>query len=247
MQLTITTLNIQGFSAWDESDTWEKRLPHILNYLQETDSDIICFQEVTFLPEFSAHNTAQVVNKHLNYPFEVSDITRLQEGVVHKVYREGLATIAKLPIAKSDTIVLERAKGDEHHRIIQCIDFLLPNGEILKIANIHFSITDYVDFATPHLQETINILKERGEERIIIGDFNHVALESLESLWGDTYNSTSDMPYITYPVWHDGPKHGPKRVDYALVPKSYSIESISTSQDGLSDHRALTITIKLPN
>ncbi|OJU87401.1 hypothetical protein BGO17_00110 [Candidatus Saccharibacteria bacterium 49-20] len=247
MNITLTTLNLQGFESWGTSDTWEKRVPNVVRYVNETKPDIICFQEIVYLPEISPFNPAQLLNQQLNYPFEASSITRLQVGRKYPVYREGLATLSKLTVTKTDTVVLKQAEGDAHNRIVQFIDVQLPDGGMLKIANVHFSITDYVDFATAHIQETINLIKARGEKRIIIGDFNHVRLEDLEDIWGEDYNSTSDVPYVTYPVWYEGPKHGPKRVDYALVPKEYEITSIAVSPDGLSDHRALTVTISLPN
>lgn len=246
MLLTVTTLNLQGFDSWGTSDTWEKRVPNVVRYVHDTQPDIICFQEIVYLPEISPFNPAQLLNEELKYPFETSTVTRLQQGRKYPVYREGLATVSRLPITKSDAIVLKKADGDEHNRIVQFIDFQLPDGKIIKIANVHFSITDYVDYATAHIQETLDLIKARGEKRIVIGDFNHVRLEELKSVWGEDYHSTSDTPYVTYPVWYEGPKHGPKRVDYALVPKEYDITSITVSPDGLSDHRALTVTIELP-
>lgn len=236
MKLTITSLNLQGFEEWEE------RKPRILNYLSKVSPDVVFFQEAVFLPGISPHNQAQLLNQELGYPFEVSTISRLQVGVEHPIYREGLALLSKYPISSSDTVSLKKEEGDELNRILQMIDIVV-DGAIIRLGNVHFSITDDVDYATPHLQETLDILESRNEKRVLIGDFNLSYLEESESLWGENYKSTAEVPYITYPSWHEGPK----RTDYALIPNEYSYDSIKVSEDGLSDHRALTIVIDIPD
>ncbi len=195
-----------------------------------------------FLPSISPHNQAQLLNQTLGYPFEVSTVSRLQVGLEYPIYREGLALLSKFPISSSDTLSLKKEEGDELNRIVQMVDVVV-NGNIIRLGNVHFSITDIVDYATPHLQETLDILKSRHEKRILIGDFNLTYLEESETLWGADYKATTEVPYITYPTWHEGPK----RTDYALIPNEYTFDSIEVSEDGLSDHRALTIVIDIPD
>jgi endonuclease/exonuclease/phosphatase family metal-dependent hydrolase len=235
MKLTLTSLNLQAFEDWDA------RLPHILDYLGQTKADILLLEEVVYLPTISPFTPAHLLNHALNYPYESIDVTRLQEGTVYPIYREGLATLSHIHIVKSESIILQKSEDDAVNRIVQLIDFRQGDA-IIKLAHVHFSITDFVDYATPHLKETLELLKSRGEKRIIMGDFNLTYLEDSQELWGDDYRSTCDTPYVTYPLWKDGPK----RVDYALVPKEYTIESVTTSPDGLSDHRALTVVISIP-
>jgi endonuclease/exonuclease/phosphatase family metal-dependent hydrolase len=232
MKLTLTSLNLQGF------DDWETRSPLIINYLKQTDADVVVFQEAVFLPSVSPHNQAQLLNQDLNYPYEISTISRLQKSHDFPVYREGLALISKYHIRSSDTLILKKADGDEHNRILQLID-VWAGDQIIRIAHVHFSITDYVDYATPHLEETLAILASRNEKRILIGDFNLTHLEESHHLWGDSYKASTEVDYITYPSMN-------KRTDYALIPKDYEFTSITVSEDGLSDHRALTVTLDIP-
>lgn len=231
MKIKLTSLNLQAFDRWDE------RKPRILNYLKDTDSDVVVFQEAVFIPTISSHNQAQLLNQDLNYPYEMSTISRLQESHKYSVYREGLALISKYHIRSSDTLILKKAEGDEHNRILQLVDVWI-DGTIVRIAHVHFSITDITDYATPHLEETLSILKARNEKRIIIGDFNLTHLEESSYLWGDEYIASTEVPYITYPSMG-------KRTDYALIPKEYTFIDIAVSGDDLSDHRALTVVIKM--
>lgn len=229
MKLSITSLNLQGFDHWDNRD------PKILNYLSRVDSDVVVFQEAVFLPDISPHNQAQLLNQDLHYPFEVSTISRLQPSPDYSVYREGLALLSKHPITSSDTLVLKKEDGDQHNRILQLIDIKVDE-KIFRIGHVHFSVTDTVDYATPHLKETLSILKARKEKRILVGDFNLTHLEETASLWQDEYIASTSVDYVTYPSMH-------KRIDYALIPKEFQFVSIKVSEDGLSDHRALTVEI----
>ena len=234
MKIKLTSLNLQGFEDWDA------RKPKILDYLKKEDSDVVVFQEAVFIPDISPHNQAQLLNQDLEYPYQVSTISRLQPSVHYRTYREGLALISKYHIRSSDTLILKKAEGDEHNRILQLIDIWIGD-QIIRIGHVHFSITDVVDYATPHLEETLAILKARNEKRILIGDFNLTYLEETSALWENDYKASTEVSYITYPSWHEGPK----RTDYALIPKEYSFSSITVSEDGLSDHRALTVEINL--
>ncbi|MNH58508.1 Endonuclease/Exonuclease/phosphatase family protein [compost metagenome] len=229
--MKITTLNLQGF------DNWEERVAYITAHLKHESPDLILFQEVVFLPEINARNQVQLLNANLQYPYQQTAISRLQVGLEYPVYREGLGCLSRHPIATSDIIVLKQAPGDEHQRIVQLLDIAVGD-EIIKLAHVHFSITDFTDFATPQLEETLALLKARGEERIIVGDFNLNHLEESIELWGDTYDASTKFPYISYPSME-------KRNDYFLIPKHYSFKTFTVSDDErISDHNALTTTIE---
>jgi endonuclease/exonuclease/phosphatase family metal-dependent hydrolase len=227
----ITTLNLQQFIDW------QSRQPAILEYLQSISADVILFQEVVFLPTISPYNQVQLLNQTLGYPYSHSAITRLQDSPNYETYREGLAALSKYPVTQSDTIILKKAAGDEHNRIVQLLDISF-NDKIIKFANVHFSLTDKADFATAHLKETLEILAMRGEDRIIAGDFNLENLADLSDVWEDRYRCSSEKDYVSFPSMD-------KRVDYFLIPKNYSFIDISTSDDSLSDHRAVTVDIDL--
>ena len=234
--MKLSSVNLQGF------ESWETRKPYILNFLREQNADIVLFQEVVFLPEISPFNPAQLLNQELGYLSEHSVISRLQIGIDHPVYREGLAIISKHPIVKSDIVSLQKDPEDECQRFIQLVDISIDET-IVKLAHVHFSVTDFTDYATPQLKETLDIIKNRGETRIIAGDFNLEFLEQRAELWQEDYIASTDVPYATFPSWKP---HG-KRVDYFLIPKTYQFDSIVTSDESLddliSDHRALTVTI----
>lgn len=229
MELTVTSLNVQGFFGWND------REKHITDYLTKMNSDVIFLQEVTYIPEISPYTQADLLNQTLRYPYEHASISRMQTSPDFAHYREGLAVLSKYPITKSDVLVLKKDPADEHLRLVQFIDVITTDGTALKLANIHLSITDFTEqFARAQLEELLQILASRGETRIIGGDFNMRQLDLHADLWQDKYVASSRVPYITYPSEN-------KRMDYFLIPKELAFTAIATSPDGLSDHRALSI------
>jgi len=229
--MKLTTLNLQGFTDW------QQRKPEIVEYLKITDPDVILFQEVVFIPDISPLNQVQILNEELNYPYEHSAVTRLQPSHEYTTFREGLAMLSKYPVTKTDTVVLKQEVGDEHNRILQLADLRIGDHAVL-LANVHFSLTDTTDFATAHLKETLEIIKNKEEERIIAGDFNIDHLEQLSDIWDEQYEASTKIPYVSYPAMN-------KRNDYILVPKPLVFAELSTSGDELSDHRAVTVEIDL--
>lgn len=231
--MKITTLNLQGF------DHWETREAAIITYLTSEAPDVVLFQEAVYLPDISPYNQAQLLNSTLHYPYQQSVISRLQVGLEYPVYREGQVALSRHPIVSSDTLVLKQAEGDHHQRIVQLLDVYIDE-QVVPIANVHFSITDDFDFATPQLQELLDLLASRGEQRIIMGDFNLNDLDASAELWQNDYISSTMFDYLSYPSMN-------KRNDYILVPKNYTLDAVTTSGDDLSDHRALTATVSLLN
>jgi len=228
--MKITTLNLEGFADWQHRES------RIIDYLNIVDPDVIVFQEVVFIPDISAFNQVQLLNQKLGYSYEHSAVTRLQPSRVYETFREGLAMLSKHPVLKTDTVILKKAAGDEHNRIVQMID-IQRDGHVVKLANVHFSLTDFTDYATAHLVETLEIIANKNEARIIAGDFNIDHLEALSDIWGENYKASTKIPYISYPLEN-------KRNDYMLVPKAYEFTNISTSGNNLSDHRAVTVKIE---
>jgi endonuclease/exonuclease/phosphatase family metal-dependent hydrolase len=230
MKLTFGSLNVQSFTDW------ETRKPTLVDYFRGTDPDIILFQEVTFLPQFSPYTQPTLLNQELGYPYEATHVTRLQPSHEYDTYREGLGILSKWPILRSETLILKQQSHDEHQRIVQLVD-LLCHKKIVKLAHVHFSISDNDEnLPRQHLYELMEILTARGETRIIGGDFNMNDIDIHADLWQDDYISSSTVPYMSYPPMS-------KRVDYFLLPKSYDFLDIKTSGDGLSDHRALEVAI----
>ena len=225
--MRITTLNLRGFFDWDA------RSPQIVAYLRGIDPDVVLFQEVVFLPDVSPFSPVELLNRDLGLPFRHEAITRLQRGRTHPVYREGLAVLSKLPLASTQTLALQHETGDPHQRIVQLVDVAAEDG-LWPLANVHLSVRD--DFALHHLGEVLTIVRDRGERRVLGGDFNVNHLERHAALWHDAVLTSTVARYRSHPSSEEND-------DYFLVPTEFRIDRVQVSGDGLSDHEAITVDL----
>ncbi|WP_375387012.1 endonuclease/exonuclease/phosphatase family protein [uncultured Amnibacterium sp.] len=225
--MRITTLNLRGFFDW------EHRASTVAEYLRGLDPDVILFQEVVFLPEVSPFSPVELLNRALAYPQRHEAITRLQHGRTHPVYREGLAVLSKAPVTATQTLALQHEQGDPHQRIAQLLDVAAPDG-VWPLANVHLSVRD--DYALHHLGEVLGILRDKGERRILGGDFNVDHLERHAALWHDAVLTSSIASYQSHPSSHEND-------DYFLVPTEFVIDRVLVSGNDLSDHEAVTVDL----
>lgn len=230
MELKFTSLNLAGYKDWSTREA------SIIQFINRTQPDVLLLQEVKFDPAFSYYNQAVNMNQQLESPFHYhqSTISKYYQPSSGEAFREGLVALSKFPIINSEALVLVKQADDKHPRIIQNVNLNLGNEE-LHVTNVHFSNNHH---SVGQLQELLTILRERQDQRIIVGDFNIFSLQEHGDLYSDTYSSSTDFkPYISFPAED-------RTLDYALVPKDLALISIETTP-GLSDHAAVTFTIHL--
>ena len=232
--MRITTLNLWGYTGW------AYRKDNVIQFLKDCDSDVILFQENVLKTEVSSTSQVRYIAEALGLQYRVETLTRLLPTTQDIPFREGLGILSKYPILNSEAIASTKDPRDSSDRIIQLADIDTPEG-VVKVANVHLSITDEIDFATPQLKELVTILKSRDENRVVGGDFNihhDIGIENFTSLWEPEYRLVSSEELITYPPTNE-------RIDYFLLPSEYTLIEEQLSPDGLSDHRAVTIDFKL--
>lgn len=230
MNLKVCTLNLWGFNDWEQRQT------AIVDYLKNTDPDVVFFQEVIYDPEVSAQTQVSLLNKVLDYKYEYVEVPRSFSNDKAKNHREGLAALSKHRVAKSETLALRKNEADKHVRIVQMLDIQVGSSAV-QFANVHFS--SQTEFSRAHLQELLGLLDGRDEERIIIGDFNMLLPDEDRGLFEKSYILSTDfVSYISYPEKSE-------TLDYILLPKDCVFHNIDTSTENLSDHNAVTAEISI--
>lgn len=227
MNMKVTSLNLAGYKNWSERES------NIVSYLEMTDSDVVCLQEVKFNIEYSPFTQSRYLNSLLStpYPHSQASVSRIFESSGSES-REGLAVLSKYPIIDSEVIVLKKQPDDKHTRIIQKVS-LLVDGETINFTNVHFSNNDYSD---EQLAETLTITKRRNETAVILGDFNIFDIQTVNHLYATDYVASTEISkYVSFPS--EG-----ATLDYVLIPKTFACTSIDVGEN-LSDHNALTIEL----
>lgn len=123
--LKILTYNVEGFI--NENKIEDARHP-ILDYIVETDADIVCLQEYLVSKTGQSIRSQRDVNRILSkYPYHSS--TGLEASGKYHIY--GLACFSKYPIEKTQEIVFNSSFNGAAVYIINV------NGKRLAVANVH--------------------------------------------------------------------------------------------------------------
>ena len=124
-QIQLLTYNVQGFIH--ESSKKAKETP-LLDYIVDTDADIVCLQEYFISKTGHSVKTQQDVNRILNqYPYQA--IIPLRSSGKHHIY--GLACFSKYPIEQSQEIQFTSSFNGAALHLINI------NGKRVAIANVH--------------------------------------------------------------------------------------------------------------
>ena len=214
---------------------WVAREKAIIDYIESSQPDVILLQEVHFDPMVSPFDQAATTNNKLGKPYEFchSSISRFYTDREGKSRREGLASLSRWPVVRSETLALTKHPDDKHFRIIQTITVKAPDLS-LEIMNVHFSNNDH---SREHLEEVYGIAANHEQWPLIIGDFNIFQLSDYHALYEKAYNVSSDFKnYVSFPSEK-------LTLDYLLLPKTFRFQAIDV-KESLSDHNATLYTIE---
>lgn len=264
--IKVLSYNVQGFPMERDKDANEHP---ILDYIAETDADVVCLQEYlvskTGQSIFSQRDVNRILNK---YPYR--SVTGLESSGKYHIF--GLACFSKHPIEKTKEIVFESSYNGAAVYTINI------EGKQVTVANVHLETNNimaedkklYSDFLQNNdsvklEQVTSNIRSRLGnayrmrarqtekvksyiatqetEGTIICGDFNDTPISytyaKMKKGLKDAYTSTGFGPGITY--------HQDLflfRIDYIM--HSEKLKAFQTKVDRVkySDHYPLRTHLK---
>lgn len=265
--IKLLTYNVQGFPQ--ERNKGASEHP-ILDYIANTDADIVCLQEYLVSKTGQSILSQRDVNRILSQ-YHYRSVTSLESSGKYHTY--GLACFSKYPIEKTYEVVFESSYNGAAVYTINI------NGEKYTVANVHLESNNikpedrklYNDFlqnadSVRLEQVTSNIRNRLGTAyrlrahqvkkikqyvdrqnthgTIICGDFNDTpisyAYHSMKKGLKDAYVSTAFGPGITY---HEDMFLF--RIDHIM--HSANIKAYQTRRDKIkySDHYPLRTYLKL--
>lgn len=267
--IKVLTYNVKFFE--NESKKECKKHP-LLDYIAETDADIICLQEYFVSQTGQAFITQSTINKILNkYPYKA--ITPLAFSDKYRTL--GLAVFSKYPIEKKKDIIFEKSNNGA------AIYTINIEGEKFTIANVHLEsnqitaadkrlYSQYIqsdgevklEDVTTNIRKRLGrayrkradqtqlikrtIAKTESENIIICGDFNDTpisyAYNKLKDGLVDAYVSNNFGPGITY---HED--FFLFRIDYILHSKNLKATQTRIDKVKYSDHYPLVTHISPKN
>jgi endonuclease/exonuclease/phosphatase family metal-dependent hydrolase len=265
--IQILTYNVQGFPK--ERDKNSKERP-ILDYISETDADIVCLQEYLVSKTGQSIFSQQDVNRKLSmYPYR--SVTGLESSGKYHIL--GLACFSKYPIEDTHEVVFESSyNGAAVYTInIEGKRYTVANvhlesnsimGEDKKLYSDFLQNTDSVKLETvttnirnrlgsayrmraKQVNQVKDYIKTQGTQgTIICGDFNDTpisyAYNQMKKGLQDAYVSTSFGPGITYNEYLFL-----FRIDYIMHSDNFKAYQTKVDKIDHSDHYPLRTWLEL--
>jgi endonuclease/exonuclease/phosphatase family metal-dependent hydrolase len=267
--LNITSYNVRLFDLyeWGNEGKYENR-NKIFKFLEEKQSDIICFQEFYQQDKPTKFATRDTLKNLLKTPY-------CHERYSHKLEGRqnfGIAMLSKYPmISRGDIMFDDPLNIDNNYCIFADI---VKNKDTFRIYNVHlqsikFKKDDYKVFSkNAHKivdkKSTVELLVEklkiaypkRAEQArkvvehmqqspfpvIICGDFNDTPMSYtyniFNSLYTDAFRNSSSGLGITY-----AGKVPAGRIDYIFHNKNLHSSFFTIQNEVYSDHKAISCTI----
>lgn len=265
--LEVLTYNVQGFPQERNKDSSQHP---ILDYIADTDADIVCLQEYLVSKTGQSIFSQRDVNRLLNkYPYR--SITGLESSGKYHIF--GLACFSKYPIEKTHEVLFESSYNGAAVYTINI------NGKRYTVANIHLESNSikaedkklYSDFiqntdsvkleaVTTNIrtrlggayrmraQQVEKVKQYIGTQEtvgtIICGDFNDTpisyAYQQMKKGLKDAYVSTAFGTGITY---HEDLFLF--RIDYIMHSKSMKAFKTKVDKIKNSDHYPLRTSLLL--
>jgi len=260
----MDSLNIATFNIWGSifaKGNFKKRAGEICQYFNNSETDIIHFQEIFTYPKL------KFFQRHLpNFPYCAYKKSLLGP-------RGGLVTFSKIPVVETLYMEFDQKliQGNLNPGIAVTGKGALkvsPNDTSLTLINTHFSPTyvspsyntnpknkdKYDKLTKSQLHQLYGLIEKesiKGRSVIVTGDFNLAKdTEIYQSFLGQ--GLVDIFAGYSSPTYHQ--KYAPKgktacRIDYIFIKTSKKFTIINTDQlftdNPLSDHIGLKAKIKL--
>lgn len=261
VKIKFITLNLRYDNKWDGDNKWDSRKQRVLNFIEEEDADIICFQEVL------NHQLVDINAAQISYSYVGAG---REDGKTKGEYAPIFYKKAKYNKVKDGIFWLS-----EHPDSIGSIGWdagqpRIATWAILRdkkkdqkfmVINTHFD-----DIGIKARQESSELIKKWIMENadnlpvILSGDLN-VTEESMSyqiltdnmSPLVDTYKVCKKQKGVNYSFHNFGRILKPqrKKIDYIFVSKGITVRSVgipveeSVNDIYLSDHNPLIAYIQL--
>ena len=244
MQLKVLSWNIWG----------GQYLPQVVDFLKESNADIIGLQEVSQDPG-GANNVAEVICKQLGYRWVYGAVKRLKALEIgwksEKTIEWGNAILARHEIIESKNHPLSEA-----HKRFALEAAIRVNTTTLHVFSAHFvhihqKPPETQEKLETHEMQAVNLIKLLTKENtIVMGDFNaapeSAAIRKMREV-------LSDADLASNPTWSVYPEGCPVcnpqalnvLLDYIFTSMDIETRSFKVENSRGSDHLPISVLIKI--
>jgi endonuclease/exonuclease/phosphatase family metal-dependent hydrolase len=231
---------------------FKEKADNILEFIQSTDADIVCLQELTQDSE---------ANPKRDIPKEISELG-YESFYVRTIDKPdwimGNGIFSKLPIHASRQVFLRhelpnfQGASNESRAYLECT--FNYNGRPLVVGTAHLSFAPGFTFSPEKEQEAEffkQVLAKNSEHFVFTGDFNALPDSGLIQTLTKTYQHAgpdfTEATWTTKPFDYEGfqAKDLNWRLDYAFATPDVQVLSSEIIKTDYSDHLPILTKIKL--
>jgi len=242
--IKVLTFNSLGFH-WDNRMDLSELNTKIINFINEQDADILCFQEFDY-SKVRSKDFSEFPYKYITFEYGVSSDKMVQaiyskyriikKGAVGFLDTENDAIFSDI-IVKNDTIRIYNTHLQSLNVRPGSIKREEPEKLIKRMGNSFVKQQGQAEMLVAHASKT-------KYKKIICGDFNNSQYSSVyNTIKGEKLDSFMEKGYgcgRTYDF-----KVIPLRIDFILVDKEFEVLSHKNYDIKLSDHFPIMATLRL--
>ncbi len=244
MQLKVLSWNIWG----------GQYLPQVIDFLKESNADIIGLQEVSQDPG-GANNVAEVIGKQLGYRWVYGAVKRLKASEVgwksEKTVEWGNAILSKYEITENKNHPLS-----ETHKRFALEAVIKVNTKALHVfsthlVHIHQKPPETQEKLETHETQAANLIKLLPKENtVVMGDFNAAPESAAIRKMREALLDTDPASTPTWSVYPEGcpicnPRVIDTKLDYIFTSKDLKTSSFTVGSSKGSDHLPISVFAEL--
>ena len=225
-------LKILSWNIWLDGN-----LGNIIEFVRESDADIIGMQEV--IPEREPNILESLAA--LGYHHAFSTVMELR----HDGKKMGNAVFSRFPILSHDTTAL----SEEPRRLADHV-VLDVNGESIHIFNTHIMHTHQKqsDVQDSQIEKLLSLLPETRV--LVMGDFNATPESGVVRRMSEVLISTDPSNTPTWSMYPAGchacdPQSVYTRLDYIFASRDLATHSPAVGKSDASDHLPISVTVSI--
>lgn len=209
----------------------QPNLKKIISFLQNTNADIICLQEVdnkTF--RALLQNQPDCLKKNLLMEYKYTTTENFFPG------QTGNMILSRFPIISFEDYLLP---SNQYQRKIQQAMIETPLGNIV-VFNTHLGLSKSI--RSQQIKAIVKLIENTQEPFILAGDMNTSNLSELENIYQYCIDSGILMKQESIPTFKN--KIYENRIDYLFTSKEFTINNYEVPSLMYSDHEPVIINIE---
>lgn len=231
---------------------FKEKVENIIEFIKETNPDILCLQELTINSEFNGNqDVPKIISQNLNFDYNFALAQEFENGNL-----QGNGIFSKYKIIENSNFFIAESKNSNDYSSegrICAVSKIQLNNRIITIATTHSSYNHKFvenDLKLKEISKLTNFFKI-NKDIIFTGDLNITPnAESIKLIENELIHcgpNFNEPTWTTKPFSYNGFKENKLnwRLDYAFASKDIKVISSKILKTKYSDHLPILIEVEI--